>query len=189
MWSQTGEMKIHSQRTNNHYVVRILIDCTHWRHPDVPSSKSPHHARLQEQRPFIWRRMKRPAVAGFQWSSQREQMASINVAAPDRSSLDSFQFLNETLVCKCIVYQLVTTNLSNYFEMFVRFIYKKKIKQWSRSRLGAGVASFILILAFYSVFLECFSFSPSVIFFCSLSLPVPPWCTKWLGHAGTLTEL
>lgn len=40
-------------------------------------------------------------------------MALINAEAPDRISLDASYFLNETFVCKCIVYQVVTSNSGN----------------------------------------------------------------------------
>lgn len=36
-------------------------------------------------------------------------MALINAEAPDRISLDCSRFLNETFVCKCIVYQVTAT--------------------------------------------------------------------------------
>lgn len=112
-------------------------------------------------------------------------MASINVVAPDRSSLDSFQFLNETLVCKCIVYQVVTSNSSKLF-WGVCALYRK-LKQDFRSR---GWSHFscpyfgLLLLGFSGMF----PFSPLVIL-CSRNLPVQSWCTKWRSHAGTLTEL
>lgn len=98
-------------------------------------------------------------MAGFQWSSQLEQMASINVVAPDRSSLDSFHFLNDTLVCKCIVYQVVTNNLSNYCESSVCFM--KKLSK--NPGLEALAASFVLILAyFHQVSLKWIFPSPSL---------------------------
>lgn len=73
--------------------------------------------------------MKRPATAGFRWSSQLQQMASINVAAPDRSSLHGFHFLNETLVCKCVVYRVVSANSSNSCESSFNFFFFLKRKQ------------------------------------------------------------
>lgn len=47
---------------------------------------------------------------GASKSLQCEQMALINAEALDRISLDGFYFLNETFVCKCIVYKVVTSN-------------------------------------------------------------------------------
>lgn len=112
-------------------------------------------------------------MAGFQWGSQLEQMASINVAAPDRSSLDSFHFLNEMLVCKCIVYHQQFVQL---LWKFCAFYEKVKQESWSGGPCHFVCPNFGLLSSGFS---ETFPFFPSVSFLCSLSLPVPPWCTEW----------
>lgn len=59
---------------------------------------------------------------------------------------------------------------------FCAFYEKVKQESWSGGPCHFVCPNFGLLSSGFS---ETFPFLPSVSFLCSLSLPVPPWCTEW----------